>query len=969
MTFFTIFVPFYVTERERRGARIRTIMNKKTKSLAILSLSGFVAILALPFAGMGKTPSLVKGDGKTYTLTLDSSNTVSVAGTVKINDLYALSVFSSNWSASSGNFGALGAGGYLGSSTPLYGITSFAANVVSGSLFAYFGHSSWSREQVISSSSFLAGSLTSVAVGDGASYFYLAPGDSGCVIKEILITYTCHQTSYDADSNDLLEGATIPENPKDNALNVSLSSTVTSSSHHSFHLEDSLYGSTQGGWPSVLLRLSTPITVAEGGRFTLSCNLVSGKNTLILALFDANWKTYVSAASPSKGEYGTSIDGVTAFNTWSSIMTYSAIQPSSAGAYDASTNPYKTSFSVSYIRITIDTGDATVATSLYLDNLAYDASGETAKAILWSAYNTENLLQDVDYSTAANGSLTSRGSTLSFGAVKGGDDAAQLMITPSRDITAFSFTSPSLADTSGNTIASSAISVYAEKYFTVDSSSSNEPTSASGAYPDALIPLSSYISKGENTITSGKNQGLWFTVKIPTSQTPGTYSGTGTLTLDNLAFNVPFSVKVYDVTMPSIVHPKSCILLWYDQIESYYGTASTELRKSFYDFLVDHRVMPDGLPDIYEGDASSGYAGFANNFANLIAGNDAINSYRLTFSKNSDGTLNTSDASNQLQALITKNTALWAAGTHVNFFEKLYYYIDDEPTVDRYQTVASNTRAIKALKNSLSSSLDSYPELKASFLAMRDIVTMAYPSGTDSAAIKNRTALGVSTSNVLGNAYYNEKASYNDGINTWCPLYNNFQSSDNRSLYATRQANGEHVWWYGCIIPVQPYPTYHLNASLLPSRLLSWMEYDYGIEGNLYWCADYFSYYNGTSSALRDVWSDGKTWEQCYGDGMLVYPGNRYDIVGPISTLRLESIKGAQEDYEYLYLFDQYVNTYNATYSKSVSSSSLLSKYYANLFDGVEVSCTASSFASYRESLLATLAKMGSDLKGTVESL
>lgn len=944
-------------------------MKKKTKSLLIFSMSGFLAIVVLPFVGMSQTPSLTKGDNKTYTLTLDSTNTVSVSNTVKINDAYSLGVYSSNLSASSGNFGSIAAGGYFGSSAPLYGITSFAANVTSGSLFAYFGRSSWSREQVISASSFVTGSLTSVAVGDGASYFYLASGDSGCVIKEIQITYTCYQTSYSADSDDLLEGATIPENPKDNALKVSLSSAVTSSSHHSLHLEDSLYGSSTGGWPSVLLRLASPITVAEGGRFTLSCNLASGKNTLIISLLDANWKTYVSAASPSKGEYGTSIDGVASFNTWSSIKTYSTIQPSSAGTYDASTNPYKTSFSVSYIRLTIDTGDASAVTSLYLDNLAYDASGETTKATLWSAYNTENLLQDVDYSTSANGGLTSRGSTLSFSGVKGGDDAAQLMITPSRDVTSFSFESPTLSDGSGHTIASSAISVYAEKYVTIDSSTSNEPTSASGAYPDAIVPLASYISKGENAISSGKNQGLWFSVAIPSSQSAGTYSGTGMLTLNHSTFSVPFSLKVYDVTMPSVIHPKSCFLMWYDQIESYYGTASTELRKSYYDFLVDHRIMPDGLPDIYEGNSSIGYTTFADNFANLIAGNDAINSYRLTFSKNNDGTLNTTDAQNQLQALITKNIALWAAGTHVNFFDKLYYYIDDEPTADRYATVASNTRAIKTLKTSLSSSLDSYPELKASFLAMRDIVTMAYPSGTDSTAIKNRTTLGVSTSSISGSTYSNEKASYNDGINTWCPLYNNFQSADNRSLYATRQANGEHVWWYGCIIPVQPYPTYHTNASLLPSRLLSWMEYDYGIEGNLYWCADYFSYYNGSSSAIRDVWSDGKTWEQCYGDGMLVYPGNRYDIAGPISTLRLESIKGTQEDYEYLYLFNQYVNTYNSTYSKSVSSASLLSKYYTNLFDGVEASCTASTFVSYRESLLDTLAKMGSDLKGTIESL
>jgi hypothetical protein len=170
-------------------------------------------------------------------------------------------------------------------------------------------------------------------------------------------------------------------------------------------------------------------------------------------------------------------------------------------------------------------------------------------------------------------------------------------------------------------------------------------------------------------------------------------------------------------------------------------------------------------------------------------------------------------------------------------------------------------------------------------------------------------------------------------------------------------------------IRCQPYPTYHTNASLLTPRLLSWMAQDYGIEGNLYWCANYFSYYNGSTSAVRDVWTNGKTWENCYGDGMLVYPGNKYNISGPISTLRLENIMASEEDYEYLYLFKNYIDTYNSTYSKSVSASTLLSSYYTQLFNGVQSACTAATFVTVRSTLLSTLEQMGIDLKGTVESL
>ena len=192
--------------------------------------------------------------------------------------------------------------------------------------------------------------------------------------------------------------------------------------------------------------------------------------------------------------------------------------------------------------------------------MIYDNSGETTLASLWNAYNSENPLQNLDYSTSANGSLTSRGSSLSFAGIKGGTDASQLMITPTRDISAYTFSAPSLSDGAGNTIPASAISTYAEKYVSIDSSS-NETTMAAGNYPDALVPLSSLISAKENTITSGANQGLWISLAIPSSQAAGTYTGNGTLTLNSATFSVPFSVQVYGVTMPSAVHLKSCYLM------------------------------------------------------------------------------------------------------------------------------------------------------------------------------------------------------------------------------------------------------------------------------------------------------------------------------------------------------------------------------------------------------------------------
>jgi hypothetical protein len=255
--------------------------------------------------------------------------------------------------------------------------------------------------------------------------------------------------------------------------------------------------------------------------------------------------------------------------------------------------------------------------------------------------------------------------------------------------------------------------------------------------------------------------------------------------------------------------------------------------------------------------------------------------------------------------------------------------------LDRYATVASNTRAIKtSMKTSLSSSLDSYPTSKRPS-CLKNIVTVAYPSGTDSTAIKNRTALGVSTSSHIKLLLLQRGLPITMAST---PGARPIATSNLRAivrLYATRQANGEHVWWYGCINPVQPYPTYHLNAPLLsPVYSAGW---------NTITASRAISIgapiISPIITALRRFAMFGrtaKTWENCYGDGMLIYPGTVTTSPARFRPCALKTSKSAQEDYEYLYLFNQYIDTYNSTYSKSLSSATLLSRYYTNLFSGVQ---------------------------------
>lgn len=587
--------------------------------------------------------------------------------------------------------------------------------------------------------------------------------------------------------------------------------------------------------------------------------------------------------------------------------------------------------------------------ALFLSSLTACGATATGKTTLWMAYNSENLMADLDYSTSEDNKidLAARGKTLAFQAMKGETESAQLMISVDHDVNAFDFKMGEVKDSKGHTLPADAFEVFAEKY--LETTTSCESDAYPGFYPDALVPLENYkfrkqnhiyIGTNEDTKLNPRNQGIWVNLKVATDAVASSYSGEAKLTLDNENYTIPVTVRIYDVSMPEAVHQQSSFLIWYYLIPNGEGKNSgDEMSMKYYDFLVDHRIMPDQLPSTYTTDASS----FVDYYAAHIANNPKITAYRLPLSTNQ--TTYEKDLRNLLSLFITKNIALRQAGdATTNLFAKLYSYVDDEPTSSSYDLVKAHGLSLKNVVTSLAGQLDSYPELKTSLLGLRNIVTTPFNDALVDAG--------------------------EGGVNTWCPQYQHFQAASELANYQARQKLGEHVWWYGCITPSSPYPTYHMDASLLPSRVLSWMQFDYGIEGNLYWCVNYYTHHDAHGESQREIWSDPNTYENANGDGQLLYPGLEYGIKGPISTLRLESIRESLEEYEYLWLFNEKIAEYNQKNAKTVSSQALLKKlYYDKLFNGVVVSADGEAVQSAHTSLLENLEKMTSSLDDSVEAL
>lgn len=569
------------------------------------------------------------------------------------------------------------------------------------------------------------------------------------------------------------------------------------------------------------------------------------------------------------------------------------------------------------------------------------------KVRLWTSYSTENLLSDWDYLNDEEG-FDQRDKTLRFKTLKNEHEGVQLMITPNEFVNYFDFEINSVTSKEGHSISKDNFKVYATRYIEIDSPYEKE--AYSGWYPDAIVPIENYKWRQHNYIQENRNQSIYIDLLTPGATPAGLYTGSGTLTLDDKTYNIPIEVKVYNNELPEENHLRTCFLIWYYQIG--YGELknnSPELQMEYYNFAVDHRISPGGLPESYE----SNFDSFTDYYYRNIANNPRISNYRAPFNKNTVA----SDALSLLTCFAKKNVELRKSGDNsTDMFKKIMYYVNDEPTYSQYDDVRKNDKAIAEAKRYVAKTyLSSYPDLYESCMKVQNLVTVKY----------NDELVGKDIDGEI-----------EGGVQTWCPQFTDFNTSSRRELYRNRQnpANtnreyGENVWFYGCIDPRSPYPSYHLDADLITSRAIPWMQFNYGIDGQVFWNICYYSTYRGMAETPRDVWNDPVSWEGCPGDGQLVYPGLEYGINSPISTLRFESIQAGNEEYEYLYMIDNYVKQYNETHSSPLNTQSLLKNVYSLIYKNVQPTCDHEDFEYARESILEVLEAFSVSLEDGVEAL
>jgi hypothetical protein len=141
----------------------------------------------------------------------------------------------------------------------------------------------------------------------------------------------------------------------------------------------------------------------------------------------------------------------------------------------------------------------------------------------------------------------------------------------------------------------------------------------------------------------------------------------------------------------------------------------------------------------------------------------------------------------------------------------------------------------------------------------------------------------------------NDRDGISGAIDIWCPLINDFE--ENESFFRSREARGEEVLIYTCLIPGGPWLNRTLDMEKLRQVYFGWGAAFYQTKGYLHWGLNQYyadPYKQSVVKHPSPVASDNNYLPA--GDTHIIYP----DISGPLSSIRFEAHRIGCEDFDLL---------------------------------------------------------------------
>ena len=565
------------------------------------------------------------------------------------------------------------------------------------------------------------------------------------------------------------------------------------------------------------------------------------------------------------------------------------------------------------------------------DNPKGDSSGSTgnpAAVEFWSTAATEKVLQKkvdgVDYDGIKGAA------EINMDAFRGEYESAQLIMSASSKVRAYNASVSDLNGPDGAVFSKENIEIRKEMYMEVKQVF--EPNGApKGWYPDALLPLPNAVTAGENSIAAGENQGLYITFRVPASQKAGRYTGTMTVTYDGNQKVIPVNLNVIDYAISEQTRSYSYFSIgWHQHLGEL--DSSREMYRNYVEFLADYRLSAGRMMhyDSFSLRSDEGIKTYVEETWDLVH-NYGVPSFDIPMTHVSG--MDSELLERYIIAFAEKSLEV---GENLLAKAKLYGAAIDEPYA--YGEVALNAvrNSETYFKAGKAEAISSILELKSKYADQSDFIDELAASAADIPLI-------VTT-------YYTEDFE-EAGVETYCPKASEYDTEEQRAQYVDQKEK----WWYTCVDPRTPYPTYRTEDHLVSARSLGWMMSEYNVKGNLFWALDIYGKAENDSvyMPIEDYFADSVRYPLTNGDGYLLYPGSKYGIEGPIASMRLEAIRDGNEEYELLYDLRE-------AYESHGRSADEIQRYISNLFYfGTKVSCNSDRFFDARKAIaqLVMLAK------------
>ena len=384
----------------------------------------------------------------------------------------------------------------------------------------------------------------------------------------------------------------------------------------------------------------------------------------------------------------------------------------------------------------------------------------------------------------------------------------------------------------------------------------------------------------------GENQPVWFDVYVPPTTTQGEYRGSVSINGGKSPLSIPVLLRVRSFEIPKKISLRSSFWLFRDQLNRFYHVDEIALDDYFkwVDMALAHRVNPI---DVYEG--------YCKPLVDISVPEQKFDMKHTI----EVGTVNPKPDFSKWDRYIDRMVAGGANTLNLGTSHHFGSFFCDKPEN------SGTPEQVERLKQAVGIMAEHYKQRGVwdmHYLQLRDETSepksLNVYRGVHAAYPEVKTLLTVPSQEAK------------PFVEIPCPQTPGFDPVWRDQIH---KVGGEY-WWYVCVSPPDPYANLFLFQSGSQHRALFWQTWSHHVDGLLYWGMNFWAWYefkwpaDAKGPSERVPAKDAPNFvsvPEGPGDGCSMYPGPT--ISQPLSSIRLESMRDGEEDYEYFVLLDSLI--------------------------------------------------------------